>query len=144
MHLEYLVHKAATHQIFNLEVKKRRKFATSYHNCFSEQVSRQSRQARLKGSFDAGIRVNSRWTLFRVHPELTEDKEKPTAVCAKKAHKGGFDAVNRVNSGWTLFRQFRAHDIESNRGVARIDRLLSFARTSSFRLRFAPATTSAT
>ena len=43
--------------------------------------------------------------LLRVHPELTEDKEKPTAVCAKKAHKGGFDAVIRVNSRWTLTKE---------------------------------------
>ena len=40
--------------------------------------------------------------LLRVHPKLTEDKEKPTAVWLKKAQKEGFDAVIRVNSAWTL------------------------------------------
>ena len=39
--------------------------------------------------------------LNSVCPQLTEDNEKPTAVCAKKAHNGVFDAVIRAGSGWT-------------------------------------------
>ena len=40
-----------------------------------------------------------------VRAELGEDKEKPTAVCAEKAHKGSFDAVIRAGSGWTRDKQ---------------------------------------
>ena len=36
-----------------------------------------------------------------VFPEVTDEKEKPTAVCAKKAHKGGFDPDIRAGSGQT-------------------------------------------